>query len=147
MRKRAIYERNFLFRPTISGLCAILPVQNVTYFFLVFPDFGETFCTRERVYVVVYIASFTTVAILWFSRIFLHACLSTFYYFANCWRAKWVSYLELPKTLFFILYFVQMENAHCSGIVDSLNNRCNKYCVKKIFLVWNILFSKKEYSH
>lgn len=65
-----------------------------------------------RVYVWVCIARFTRIAILWFSRIFLRTCLSTFYYFANCWRAKWVSYLELPKTLrFFILYFVQIGNA------------------------------------
>lgn len=62
MRKRAthiysarnIYGCNPLFRPTISGLCAMLPVQNATYFFfLVSPDFVGTFgvwiCVRACV--------------------------------------------------------------------------------------------------
>lgn len=39
MRERLhiLYERNPLFQPTISGLCAMLPVQNATYFFFLFP--------------------------------------------------------------------------------------------------------------
>lgn len=87
--------------PVFARYC---PCRMWHIFFPVFPDFGETFCTCERVCVWVYIASFTTVAILWFSRIFLHACLSTFYYFANCWRAKWVSYLVLPRHFFYSLF-------------------------------------------
>lgn len=121
---------NSLFRPTISGLCAMLLVQNTTYFFFLFPpiSLGHSMC--GYVYVWVYIARFT---------VRQQFCDFLGFFFTHVCQRSIISQIVSARNEFhtwdcqrhIFLFFISFtdRNARCSGIVDSLNSRCNKYCV------------------